>query len=309
MAPSIKTIANDPTKSLKLSTITDKVCSARIYAHTLTFIVYIRWMHVSVTQGPMMQHDSRLALVYMQLQIPRRKASHLQSLIPQGELRWGQTTPLSPVFFARLTPFLTSIWIWKGESETQLCNYIISNSISRTCASLKAAKIHMSAEELPALLWSGNWPGDDYDSDDELCGLFRSYYLVCVSGVPPYHDIIYWAILGWTAYIFRSISCPRWRRTRNTFVQCNIAWHDLSWGCTHCIYLCPGKSCSPILSYSHMIWCIQGSLCYLVEELVEWKKWRVQLRQFLSTRWKLDQQPCRHSMEGRPSQMVEQVSY
>jgi hypothetical protein len=39
----------------------------------------------------------------------------------------------------------------------------------------------MSTEELPALLWSGNWPGDDYNSEDELYGLFRSYYLVRVS--------------------------------------------------------------------------------------------------------------------------------
>ncbi|KIK77278.1 hypothetical protein PAXRUDRAFT_167388, partial [Paxillus rubicundulus Ve08.2h10] len=46
---------------------------------------------------------------------------------------------------------------------------------------LESGKLLMTAEDLPAFLWSGERPGDDYDPENELSCLFKSYYLVRVA--------------------------------------------------------------------------------------------------------------------------------
>ncbi|KAF8123643.1 hypothetical protein EV363DRAFT_1272524 [Boletus edulis] len=45
---------------------------------------------------------------------------------------------------------------------------------------LRSGDISMDAENFPALFWSGERPGDDFDPDNILHGLFRGYLLVRV---------------------------------------------------------------------------------------------------------------------------------
>ncbi|KIJ10135.1 hypothetical protein PAXINDRAFT_86505, partial [Paxillus involutus ATCC 200175] len=52
---------------------------------------------------------------------------------------------------------------------------------SRTCNDLESGKLPMTAEDLPAFLWSGERPGDDYNPENKLSCLFKSYYLVHVA--------------------------------------------------------------------------------------------------------------------------------
>lgn len=63
---------------------------------------------------------------------------------------------------------------------------IITNSFVisfRARKDLASGVIHMGEDDLPALFRSGEMPGKDYDPENMLHGLFKSYFLVRVSAV------------------------------------------------------------------------------------------------------------------------------
>lgn len=51
---------------------------------------------------------------------------------------------------------------------------------SRARKDLTSGVMPMSSEDFPSLFWSGETPGKDYDPDNMLHGLFKSYFLVRV---------------------------------------------------------------------------------------------------------------------------------
>ncbi|KAG1811696.1 hypothetical protein EV424DRAFT_1327427 [Suillus variegatus] len=52
---------------------------------------------------------------------------------------------------------------------------------AETRKKLANRQILMSAADFPAYLWEGTPPGESYDDDSMTDGLFKGYFLVCVS--------------------------------------------------------------------------------------------------------------------------------
>lgn len=71
--------------------------------------------------------------------------------------------------------------------------HIITNSFtvpSRACKDLASGTIHMGPQDFPTLFWSGEMPGKDYDPENMLIGLFKSYFLVRVSVVSSCRSLL-----------------------------------------------------------------------------------------------------------------------
>ncbi|KAG2030539.1 hypothetical protein BDR03DRAFT_878055 [Suillus americanus] len=52
---------------------------------------------------------------------------------------------------------------------------------AETQKKLASGQIFMSAADFPAYLWEGMLPGGKYDEDSMTDGLFKGYFLVCIS--------------------------------------------------------------------------------------------------------------------------------
>ncbi|KAG6370493.1 hypothetical protein JVT61DRAFT_11986 [Boletus reticuloceps] len=119
---------------------------------------------------------------------------------------------------------------------------------------LTSGVMPMRSEDFPCLFWSGEMPGQDYNADNMLHGLFKSYFLVRVG-----------------RHIFLGPSSAFGGDTRTTR-SCNAVLHNMSTvQAEHVGYICiqvGSWQCSTVLLTG-----VLGTLCDLFQKSVGGEGW------------------------------------